>query len=531
MDTSQHCLYQGVVLYPGIRAFTMEYPIILCQKVRQYSNTGYYEDYITSSVVNMADGIIVVYYSYHINARLGKVSFAVSSTSATGAFAYCKKPRAGADRFMYLPAERRDFQLGAQMRPFGWGTTEDETFFGYSAHVSRGYNGSLCLTLVSVVDEAVIQYHPGSYPKPPLKQCAVAMIQSRDTGHNELDISITYRIEAVKVCNVSKQVENWKLTRTIQQHALTSDAFVIENLDSSCFSFALYARSKPKTSGYYRKVIKHRIGASDISTMFLEKRHLVSSNIRHLNNIIILTNSERSDVHYGIAHSSISLDRTQINQDIFVYDGFNKYGGSLQQAEIRLLSEGCTVNVTLTIYYLLLEHEFACYYTSSLMKYDKFTLSGIISRTQVLRFFQYHYHVFRFIFVNPILIIEQTSPVCVIRLTMYNKHFLYGDPGTPVFDVLPELLPNINTTPQWYILWIWKSVTWEEAAAKCQSIGGGLPMLKYPQDYDTLKHLLWRNYKSGSDLGYGDPCRVFNPLCHVFIGLHPDKVGVSATSC
>ena len=166
IDTSQHCLYEGVVLLPTLIHYRVsEYPIIICQKVRQYEDNDYFEDYMTHSIVNMFEGAIVVYYSYHIDAPLGKMSFTVSSTTATGVFAYCKKPNVGHG---YIASGRvsQDSRLGAQLRPHGWGKTNGENIHSYGAHISRGYNGSLYLNVISVVDEAVIQYHPpNSSPK------------------------------------------------------------------------------------------------------------------------------------------------------------------------------------------------------------------------------------------------------------------------------------------------------------------------------------------------------------------------------
>ena len=72
--------------------------------------------------------------------------------------------------YQLLPADRGDSRLGAQLRPLGWGTTEREIDFGYSAHVSRGYNGSKCLTMVSVLLRRYIspRTHPSQFVQHPL---------------------------------------------------------------------------------------------------------------------------------------------------------------------------------------------------------------------------------------------------------------------------------------------------------------------------------------------------------------------------
>ena len=300
-DTSRNCLYEALVIYPGLLRYSVkEYPIILCQKIRQYENGKYHEDFIINSLVNMADGMTIIYHSYYVNTPLGKINFTVTSTAVTGAFAYCRKPRIGDYRhsprtYEALPAERGDSRLGAGLRPKGWGVGENEAYFGYGAHASRGYNGSMCLNVISVLGDAVIQYYPTSYPTKPLKSCALAILQSREVGENNLKLHLTHRVEAAAACNVSIAITEWEMSNEFHSnelYKLYSEAYVIENIDSACFSFEFHVQIRTTASGNIRTINTKLITISDISALFLgNKKHHISSNIRNLNHIIRITNT------------------------------------------------------------------------------------------------------------------------------------------------------------------------------------------------------------------------------------------------
>ena len=541
-DTSRHCLYEALVIYPGLLIRNVkEYPVILCQKIRQYQNGNYFEDYVINSFVNMADGITIIYYSYYTDAPSGEIIFNLSSTTATGVFAYCRKPRLSP--YAYTPyredkfsAEREDSRLGAQLRPFGWVSTEGETYFGYGAHVSRGYNGSMCLNVISVLGDAVIQYYPTSYPAKPLQSCAVAVLQSREVGVNNLKFHLTHRVEAAAACNVSIAITEWELSNEFhpyKPYKFYSEAFIIENIDSACFSFSLNVTAQTTASGNFRTVNKPEITTSDISALFLrKKKHHISSNIRNLNHRIRLTiASLENNTHFGIAHSTLSIHNSHVYPHLFLRS--TDIVG-LRQAEIKLWGEGCTVTVRLTIFYLLLEQQWLSYALVRAPNFHKFTISGLISPTKWLKFYQYHYHINRFIFVKPTKVITRAQSECAIRLTIKNELFIYDKTSSLLLGTFdhtythkPPTLPKIHDVAEWYMLWLWKPVTWQEADAKCQSIDAQLPMIKFQQDFDTLRNLLWGSYRYNHEYVKADPCRVYNPLCHFFVGLYPNQVRYS----
>ena len=129
----------------------------------------------------------------------------------------------------------------------------------------------------------------------------------------------------------------------------------------------------------------------------------------------------------------------------------------------------------------------------------------------------------RDIYISPF---SATQGTCFILITLdpYVKSntslppFLYiSDKGTHAADPL-----NTKAT----ILIIGRfTKTWADAEAICETLGGHLPSVTSLDDRKTLEAIILRNQiQHNTTLKYPNNCRVFDPLCIIFIGIHGNKV-------
>ena len=67
--------------------------------------------------------------------------------------------------------------------------------------------------------------------------------------------------------------------------------------------------------------------------------------------------------------------------------------------------------------------------------------------------------------------------------------------------------------------------TWGEAEAMCNTLGGHLPSITSEDDRKTLQAIMMRDQlQHNTSLKYPNNCRVFDPLCVIFIGIQGKKV-------
>ena len=74
--------------------------------------------------------------------------------------------------------------------------------------------------------------------------------------------------------------------------------------------------------------------------------------------------------------------------------------------------------------------------------------------------------------------------------------------------------------------------TWGETEAMCNTLGGHLPSITSEDDRKTLQAIMMRDQlQHNTSLKYPNNCRVFDPLCVIFIGIHGNKVRYYSKLC